>query len=311
MHRRHLDYFVAVADELHFGRAATRLFVSQPALTRQIHQLERELGVTLFDRTTRKVELTAAGAAFARHARRALAELDLGARAAARAAPGADAHLAVGFAGSTTYDRMPRVVAEFRRRRPDVTIEIHNEMLTTMQIAALVTGRIDVGLLRPPWADDRVHAISLGSEPMVLAAPDGHRLATTPAVGLDDLRGVPLVCYPVEASTHATIVAACAMADFAPTIAHHAAETHTLLGLVSSGIGVALLPASGCRLPVPGVTYRQLAGDAPRLDLCLAWRRDETSPVVRAFVAAVEELTVDDDPAGTPAAGAVVSASRR
>lgn len=290
MHKRHLEYYVAVADELHFGRAALRLHVSQPALTQQIRQLEKEVGGSLLDRTTRRVELTQAGVLFLHHAQRALDEIALGIRAVGQAAAGETGHLSVGFAGSTTYELMPRLMHEYRRRQPDVTIEIHNEMLTGTQVEALRTGTIDVGFLRPPVSDPELSLINISAEPLVLAISEAHPLAASDSISLPDLAAEPFVSYPSGASVYVTVMTACANAGFRPAVVQEAAETHTLISLVSAGLGVCLLPASVQNLRATGVAYRQLTGDVPRVELCAAWRREDRSPVVASFLEVTREL---------------------
>ncbi|HEY1135371.1 MAG TPA: LysR substrate-binding domain-containing protein [Nocardioides sp.] len=285
MELRHLRYFVAVAEECHFGRAAERLHIAQPPLSQQIKQLEAHLGVTLLTRSTRRVELTAAGASYLDDARRILAAVDEAALDARRVAEGRVGRVAIGFTGSATYELLPRLARVLRAELPDVEVELHGEILTPGQVARLHDGALDVGVLRPP-VDDALDVRVLRHEPLVAVLPDAHPLVAAPgiaAVRLADLAGEPFVTYPSghRSVVHEAVRAACRTAGFEPQPVAEVAETSTLVSFVAAGLGVALVPGSVQHLRITGATYRPLAGDGPTVDLAVATRRDEDAPVVQ------------------------------
>ncbi|MDQ1105677.1 LysR substrate-binding domain-containing protein [Nocardioides zeae] len=286
MELRHLRYFVAVAEECHFGRAAERLHIAQPPLSQQIKQLEAHLGVTLLTRSTRRVELTAAGAAYLDHARAILASVDRAADDARRVADGCVGRVAIGFTGSATYELLPRLARVLRAELPDVEVELHGEILTPGQVARLHDGSLDVGVLRPPVEDDALDVHLLRREPLVAVLPDAHPLVAAPgisAVRLADLAGESFVTYPSghRSVVHEAVLAACRAAGFEPQPVAEVAETSTLVSFVAAGLGVALVPESVQHLRITGAAYRPLAGTAPSVDLGVATRRGEDAPVVR------------------------------
>jgi DNA-binding transcriptional LysR family regulator len=287
----HLRYFVAVAEELHFGRAARRLRVAQPPLSQQIRRLEEEVGARLLDRSRRHVALTAPGAAFLAHARRALAEADLAAEDARRAARGETGRLSVGFVGSAMAGPLPAILRAFRASSPDVALSLQ-QLTTSRQLDALRGGSLDVGCLHPPAGGDLV-VQPLLAEPLVAALPADHPLAARDAVALGDLEGEPFIVPPREegAAFHDEVLAACARAGFLPRVAQSATEMSTIVGLVSAGAGIALVPAAIRRLNRDGVAYRPLRADGgpPVVRLALAWRADRESPLLQRFVAAARE----------------------
>lgn len=280
---RHLRYFLAVAEHRHFGRAADQLHIAQPPLSQQIKQLESELGVRLLERTTRRVELTIAGARFAARASDILAAVDQAPREARRIAGGLQGALVVGFTGSASYRLMPQVARAVRAALPDVELELRGEMLTPAQVTALQDGRIDLAVLRPPVAGDGIVIEALSSEPLVAALPDVHRLAARDRVAIEDLAGEPFVAYPGSGQSvvHEAVAAACREAGFTPTASIEVTETATLVSFVAAGVGVALVPESVMDLAVTGVVYRPLTATPPRVELAAAWRADDDSPLPR------------------------------
>ncbi|HET9104266.1 MAG TPA: LysR family transcriptional regulator [Solirubrobacteraceae bacterium] len=286
MELRQLRYFVAVAEELHFRRAAARLHISQPPLSQQIARLESELGVTLLRRTRRRVELTAAGAAFLRDAHRLIAELDTAVATAQRLGQGAEGRLRVGFVGSALFSTLPAAVQRFRRERPGVEVELR-ERSTAEQLRTLETGAIDVGLVRPPIeAGDRVRVHAVLREHTVLALPDGHRLAAMRRIPLRRLGGEPLVLFPRAQAPgfHDLLMSRLAEGGEPPVVAQYAPEMLTIVGLVAAGVGVSPVPASVQHLALDGVAYRPLSG-APDTELVAITRAAEESPLVAAFLA--------------------------
>jgi DNA-binding transcriptional LysR family regulator len=296
MELRHLRYYVAVAEECHFGRAAQRLLIAQPPLSQQIKQLEAELGVQLLVRSTRRVELTPAGERYLVRAREILAGVDAAGAEAVRVAAGEVGHVAIGFTGSATYELLPTLSRALRAALPGVELDLRGEQLTPSQVDGLLDGTLDVGLLRPPVGDAAVEVRQLRDEPLVAVLPETHPLAAADTVAIGDLRDEPFVGYPSQhrSVVHDAVLAACRDAGFTPRPTE-VAETSTLVSFVAAGMGVALVPASVRHLRITGATYRPLAGDPPRVALAVATRLGETSPVVRRVLDVVSAAMVDLD----------------
>ncbi len=286
MELRQLRYFVAVAEELHFRRAAERLHISQPPLSQQIRALEDELGFALLTRTRRRVQLTPAGEAFLRDARIVLAELEGAVATAKRVDAGQTGRLRVGFVGSALLSIVPGSVERFRASRPGVAIELR-ERSTVDQLRAVSAGVIDVGLVRPPIDDDgELRAETVLRERTVAALPAGHALARLGRVSLGRLAAEPLVLFPRDQAPgfHDLLIGALAGTGAGPRVIQYAPEMLTIIGLVAAGTGVSLVPASVSRLALDGVTYRPVTG-APRSELVAITRARDDSALVRAFVA--------------------------
>src|SRR3984885_7621552 len=285
MELRQLRYFIAVAEELHFRRAAERLHMSQPPLSQQIRALEDELGFTLLTRTRRRVELTPAGEAFLRDARALLSELDGAVATARRIDAGQTGRLRVGFVGSALLSIVPGTVERFRASRPGVAIELR-ERPTGDQLRAVSAGVIDVGLVPPPIDDDgNLRAQTVLRERTVAALPAGHALARLARVPLARLAAEPLVLSPRDQAPgfHDLLIAALGSTGAGPRVVQYAPEMLTIIGLVAAGTGVSLVPASVSRLALDGVTYRPVTG-APLSELVAITRTRDESAVVRAFV---------------------------
>ncbi|MCL6516109.1 LysR substrate-binding domain-containing protein [Alicyclobacillus sp.] len=289
MELRHLMYFVAVAEERHFGRAAQRLQMTQPPLSQQIRQLEEELGVTLLQRNARRVELTPAGEVFLDEARKVLAQAERAVELARRAGRGELGRLRVGFVGSATYDVLPAVLRMFRRQRPGVNVVLQ-ELSTPQQEEALLDDRIDVGFVRPPMSSNLIEVTVVHRSPCVLALPANHPLANRPSIGLADLRGVPLVMLARStwAGLYDTVLGLCRQHGFSPEIQQEAREFQTVIGLVAGGLGVAVVPASARNLHSRDVVYREIGG-LPDMEMGVAWRRKDSSPVLAAFLSVARE----------------------
>src|SRR3954447_3216207 len=285
MELRHLRYFVVVAEELHFRRAAERLHMSQPPLSQQIRQLEEEVGAQLLVRTQRKVELTAAGAAFLTRAREILDAVEDAARQARRVQRGEVGRLAVGFVGSAMYSFVPELLRAFREQTPDIGLRLH-ELGTTEQLRQLDDGRLDVGFLRTPGRWPGLAFETVLEEPVVVSLPDVHPLAKRPFVGLGDLEGEPLVLLTPAGSPGLRAVLSGAIAQLGgeERIVQEVAEMQTVIGLVAAGVGISLVPESVRALIRPGVTYRPLDGDIPAVKLEMAWRSADGSPVLARFL---------------------------
>ncbi len=289
MELRHLRYFVMVAEELHFGRAAARLFIAQPPLSQQIQQLERELGVALFARTSRRVQLTPAGTAFLAEARQILVHLGAAADGARRAARGETGWLGIGFAASATYDLLPAVLHDFRAAFPDVALSLQ-ELNAAEQASALREKVIHVGFARPyaPEPDAVVHAVQ--REPFLAALPDTHLLTQSEFLRLGELANEPFISFPeLPMPSYAEAVRrACEGAGFTPRVVQEVREMQTALSLVAAGFGVALLPSSVRHLHRDGVAYRPLEEPAPRTELAVVSRLDDPSPALQNFLTIVQ-----------------------
>lgn len=290
MELRHLRYYVAVAEECHFGRAAERLHIAQPPLSQQIKQLEAELGVTLLTRSTRKVELTPAGAVFLERARAILAGVAEAADEVVLVAEGRIGRVSIGFTGSATYELLPTLSRRLRRALPGVELDLRGELLTPLQEAALLDGSLDIGFLRPPVRSEQISVHTLRREPLVAVLPESHPLAAREAIALPDLATETFVGYPSQhrSVVHDAVLAACRSAGFTPN-ATEVAETSTLVSFVAAGLGVALVPASVQHLGITGATYRPLVGPAPTVELAVATRRHDPSPVVGRVLAAIRD----------------------
>jgi len=289
MELRHLRSFAVLAEERHFGRAAGLLHLAQPALSQQVKQLERELGVELFTRTTRRVELTEAGTRLVDHARSVLADVDRARDDMALLATGRAGRVSVGFIGTATYDVLPRVAREVRRELPDVELQLRGELLSPQLVSGLAGRTYDLALLRPDPLDDAgLDVRRLRSERLVAVLPAQHPLAGRRRIPLSLLAGDPFVMHPSghRSSIHARVLEACADAGFEPSPVLEVAETATLVVFVAAGLGVALVPEPVRSLGLEGVAYVSITG-APTVELALATRPD-VSPAAQRVAAIVE-----------------------
>ena len=288
---RQVKYAVAVAEELSFTRAAERCNVSQPPLSRAIRDLEQEIGARLFERDKHHVSLTPAGRSLVDDARRALALLEEGVERARRTAQGLRGTLSIGFGGSPVYSLLPALVRRFREAVPNVEIRFR-AMAVLRQIEALRDGEIDIGIVRLPVYDERVDTRFVYREPLVVALPAGHPLlAHSGSITVAQLAASRFVTYqPTRGfNFHADLHALCRLADFDPVIAHEAASTEAVVGIVACGEGVAILPASAERLRMRGVAFRQLDVSAvpdrlASVEFALAWHKFQTSPTASEFI---------------------------
>lgn len=281
MELRHLRYFRAVAEELHFGRAAERLHIAQPPLSQQIRALEHELGVQLFERSTRRVELTDAGRAYLRRVIAILDGVDDAGRQARRIGDGVEGQLAIGCVGSATYSLLPQYVRALRVELPLVEISVRGEMLAPAQLTALSAGDIDIALLRPPVSVPGVVATLLRRDRLLVALPSGHPLAEHDRLTVADLRDQDFIAHAGQGrSVMGDFVAALApAAGYVPRIRQEVEETSTLVTLVAAGLGIAIVPAPTAALDVGGIAYRPLDPPELGIDLMVA-HAERTAPVV-------------------------------
>ncbi|MBW4501730.1 MAG: LysR family transcriptional regulator [Scytonema hyalinum WJT4-NPBG1] len=291
MELRHLRYFVTVAEELHFGRAAQRLQIAQPPLSQQIRQLEEELGVQLFHRTKRSVQLTEAGQLFLEEASQILTRAEQAIQIVQRADRGETGRLTLGFVGSATYSVLPVILKVFRRRFPEVLLSLH-EMTTTQQVQALHEDRIHLGFVRPPIYEQELMIESILKEPFVAVLPEFHRLANETQISLLTLANDPFILFPryLGSGFYDQIVNMCQQVGFQPQVAQEAIQMQTIISLVAAELGVALVPASVQNLQRVGVVYKALAESTSQVELAMIWRPDKISSVLQKFLEVTRQV---------------------
>lgn len=286
MNFRQIKYFVAVAQELNFGRAALALNISQPPLTRQIQQLEEEIGAPLFERTAKGVTLTQAGELLLQESLNIQSLVEQAVERTQRAAQGKLGRIDVGIFGSGILSMIPKLLLRFRTAYPDVNIVLH-AMNKTEQIEALRQRRITIGFNRmlEPVADIRIELVK--TEPLLVALPEGHALATEESLSLAALKDHPMVMFPtgVKPNFIDRVMDLCRQEGYVPNVSQEAGDAVTGVALVASGFGLALVPESATSLRLPGVVYRPLK-NAPHavVDLSCIYREDDMSPILAAFL---------------------------
>jgi DNA-binding transcriptional LysR family regulator len=282
-----LRCFVAVAEELHFGRAADRLHMTQPPLSRQIQVLERILGVRLLDRSSRAVTLTHAGAAFLLEARRVLRLAESAAVNARRIAQGDAGRLAIGFTAASGYSILPKLLQLARAELPNVDLTLR-EMVTQEQVEALIDGRIDLGLLRPPVNRLEFDTARLTNESLLAALPEGDPRLDKDMLELTDFDGTPFIMYSTEGAQyfHDILVSLFRSAGSAPVFVQHMSQIHSILALVHAGLGAALVPEAAVGLHFDAVHFRPVRTDPPKpVELVMTWRRSNPNPSLGKFLA--------------------------
>jgi DNA-binding transcriptional LysR family regulator len=286
---RHLRYFIAVAEELHFGRAAERLHMAQPPLSQQIRQLEAELGFQLFYRTKRSVQLTEAGLVFLAESRKLFQQLDQAIERGRQTSRGEQGQLVVGFVSSAAYNVLPLILRSFRSQVPEVRLELH-ELPTNEQIDWLHDGKIDVGFVRPPIEDRTLSFKTIVHEPMVVALPETHTLAEQTQIALSSLANENFILFPrpLSPSAYDQIISLCQQAGFSPNVVQEAIQMQTIVSLVAGGIGIALVPVSLQNMQRIGVVYRSLEEPTPYAEVAVIWRTDDPSAIVQRFLNIVE-----------------------
>lgn len=300
MELRHLRYFIAVAEELNFTRAATRLHIGQPPLSMQIRDLEEEIGVRLFERGPRRVALSTAGERFLLHARRILDGVEEAVAEARRAARGELGELRVGFTSSLPFtDLLPDALNAYRRRFPQVRLQLR-EMFTPEQFQALLRGELDVGFVRlqagtPPAG---IVLREVARNPLRLVVNAAHRLAGAAQGHLAELAGEDFISFPADVGTDlpGVLRALCRQAGFEPRIVQTAREATTQIGLVAAGLGVALLPAPLESVRIARVRYLALAEPEAQFRLALAIREGEPVPTLGGFLEVLESLRTGEPP---------------
>lgn len=290
---RHLRYFIAVAEERHFTRAAERVGIQQPPLSMQIRQLEEEMGTPLFRRLTRGVELTEAGEAFLVEARAILARVDQAQQHMQRLVRGDAGMLRIGFAGATYFQpQVPALVRDFRMHYPAVELR-PREGNTAGLIAGLLAGEVDLAFLRAPFdAPEALQQLELLEDELLVALPAGHPASAAPAIALADLAQETFILFPREISPglYDRIIAVIQQAGFSPKLGQEAPQIVSTVPMVAAGFGVALVPASVRQIQADSVRYLPLRGQRASAPICLAWPRDHGSAALANFLALAGDI---------------------
>lgn len=300
MELRHLRYFVAVAEELNFSRAAARLHIAQPPLSQQIRQLEEELGVQLLERTRQWVKLTPAGQLFLESARQTLTSADQAIEIAQRASRGEVGRLRIGFASAIAYSVFPNILCLFREQFPAVELVLH-ELNTMLQIEALRDQAIDLGFVHLPISEEGLQKLTVLEEPILVALPDSHPFADEPSLSLKALAQERFISFPrhLAPGFHDQIISACQQAGFSLNVIQEAKLMQTIVCLVAGRMGIALVPASLQNLQRTGVIYRPLTDQMAPIETALIWRSSDRSPVLTEFVAVAQRCTQISPKLGT------------
>jgi len=286
---RHLRYFVCVAEEKNIGRAALRLYISQPPLTRQIQQLEEQMGVQLFRRNNRGVELTDAGRVLYDDACNILAMAERAMERSSKAAQGLLGRVDVAIFGSGIFGAIPRLLRTFRKEHPEVSIFLHN-MVKDEQIDALRHRRITLAFNRLMRPVEGLVCETLLTEPLYVAMPSDSPLAARTAVTLQELEHVPLVLFPTGArpSFIDRVHEMCRACNFTPVVAQEVGDVVHAVALVATGFAVTLVPLSATSMGLPDITYRPLHHPTmSRVDLCCIYRDDDESPILQSLLASM------------------------
>ncbi|MFZ6848293.1 LysR family transcriptional regulator [Undibacterium sp. RuRC25W] len=284
---RQLRYFITVAEELHFGKAATRLHMTQPPLSQAIQAFESDLGTPLFVRSTRQISLTAAGKALLPEARKLLQQAHSLRQLVQRAAAGNQGHLSLAFVSIADYSILPPTLRTFRQTHADVSIELR-EATTDVQLEALEKGEIDAGFMIPPMPEKFQHLLDyqkILTEPLILAAPE-HLFSLGQAVSIEQCKDQALILFPrkIAPALHDAILGFFHEAGLTPDIGQEAIQMQTIVGLVSAGMGIALVPQSVSNLQRPGVSYHAFNDKTPVVEIGFAWRKDNPSAVLTSFL---------------------------
>ena len=291
MELRQLRYFLAVAQELHFGRAAERVHIAQSPLSRQIIQLEEELGAPLFIRNKHRVELTEAGKSLIPEAESILNATVQLRNAVLRAQEGMIGKLIIGYTNSAIYSDLPRILMAYRQKYPLVELVLRDNLLTPTQIEGLQERRIDIGVLRPPTRSPNVELLTIARERLILALPSSHPLAKRMRIDLSLLKGDGFICFSrsLDSALQTLIFRTCQDAGFSAQVIQEVGDIPSMLMLVSSGMGVALVPSSAKNVSFQGITFRPLMGGGPQLELALAWNKDQRSTLIEGFIRTTRE----------------------
>lgn len=295
MEFRHLRYFLVLAEELHFGRAARRLAISQPPLSTNIQQLEAHVAARLFVRNSRGVRLTTAGEAFVPQARAVLARADEALARARDVAQGLSDTLHIGFAGTMLYRGLPQILRAFESASASQPVRarvVLRELSSRDQLAELTQGRLDVGFVHTTRAPAELSQVLVSRQPFVLCLPAGHALARRRAVALGELAGesLALVSRAVSPDYHEAILAACTDQGWTPAARHELQHWLSVVSLVSQGLAVALVPQALRQAGIAGAVFVSLKGEAPGYDTHCLWRPQADRAALSAWIRAVEQV---------------------
>ncbi|BAY92660.1 MULTISPECIES: LysR family transcriptional regulator [unclassified Tolypothrix] len=286
MELRHLRYFIAVAEELHFSKAAERLHIAQPPLSQQIQQLEAELGVELFHRKTkRQVQLTEAGKVFLQEAYGLLLQLETAIALTQRIGRGQTGQLRIGFTSLVIYELLPSILRQFREQFPEVELVLR-ELTTSQQEQALRDSLIHVGFAHPPLEDEKLSYQSIHQQTLVVALPSNHSLAQTEHIQVQELEDEPLIMFPryLAPGLYDLIMSLFRQRNIKPQVTQEAVQMQTIIGLVSAGMGVAITPSVLQNLQRSGVIYRPLLEAAPVIETAIIWQKNSLTPLVENFL---------------------------
>jgi len=291
MELRHLQYFIAVAEELNFSRAAERLHMAQPPLSQQIRQLEEELGFQLFHRTKRQVQLTAAGQVFFREAKAILGQVEQAIQTGQQASRGETGRLVIGFVSSATYNILPSILQAFRQAIPAVTLELR-ELTTNQQLQLLASGQIDVGLVRPSVEQPNLHSEILFEESLMAALPLAHPARKRGKISIKSLIDEPFILFPrsLAPGLYDPIISFCQQAGFSPQVVQEAIQMQTIVSLVAAEMGVSIVPMSLQHLQRSGVIYKPFQEKSPLVAIALLWRHPLT-PIVQRFLEIARQVS--------------------
>ncbi|PGX23286.1 LysR family transcriptional regulator [Priestia megaterium] len=284
MELRHLRYFKTVAEELHFGRASKKLNMAQPPLSKQIKQLEEELGVKLFDRTRPQIRLTRAGQEFLSRIHSIFDDVETAVRETQKIEQGKKGHLTIGFSVSASYELLPKIIREYQLKYPEVDLDLR-ELTTVEQVEALRKEEIQVGFLRTPIDQEMIETQVLHNEKFLIALPEDHPSSVEKVSVLGDLRNESFIMFPrkMGPSNYDEIIALCRNSGFSPNITLEVSQIQTIVNLVASGLGIAVLPESVKIAQRSGVVYRPLR-ETTGFDIAVAWRRNNNSLLVQNFL---------------------------
>jgi DNA-binding transcriptional LysR family regulator len=285
MELRHLRYFIAVAEELHFSKAAEKLHIAQPPLSQQIQQLEAELGVELFHRKTkRQVQLTEAGQVFLQEAYQLLAQLERAIKLTQRTGRGERGELRIGFTSLVTYDVLPVILRRFREEFPEVELVLQ-ELTTSQQEQALRDRFIHLGFAHPPLEDSTLSQECIHKASLIVALPEIHPLAKQKSISVRSLANESFIMFPrhLGPGLYDQILNLCQTGNFNPKVTQEAIQMQTIIGLVSAGMGIAIVVSSLQKLQRSGIVYRPIAEKTPAIETAMVWQLDNITPILRQF----------------------------
>jgi DNA-binding transcriptional LysR family regulator len=295
---KELEAFVAVAEELHFSRAAERLQMAQPPLSYRIQQLEKELKVRLFIRNTRSVTLTEAGERLLGPARKVLADLEIAKASVSSLTAGISGRVKIGFAGASTSKILPLLAQEVRRRYPGIDLVLQGQVYADAALDQVASGRLDMGFVRLPIRRPEIASRVIEHERLICALPSSHPLAGRREIRLEELAEDPFISFPAGSGStlRTALLDTCAKAGVTPRIVQEAPDSYTILALVAAGAGATLTLTSVQHIQPVGVAYVPIAGEPIQLHAALAWRKDNVSPAIARILEICDEVLPEPKP---------------